>query len=229
MIKLTERLLALVAAVFIVCGAAVGTSAKNGIGQAIDDVVFFGDSTTAHLAVRGGIPKERVWSGNGSTLLFTSVLEKSVCIDGETMSIFDAVGKFKPKILVITVGASGGAGFLKEDDFKRIYADMLLGISRSSPKTKIIAQSILPLSDKSVKYYKKLTKEAVVQANGWIREVCAELGVDYLPTHDLLTDKNGYLKSEYQNDEYLHLTSAAYDIILKNLEEYISTIIYGFK
>ena len=121
------------------------------------------------------------------------------------------------------------AGFLKEDDFKRIYAEMLIGISRSSPKTKIIAQSILPLSDKSVKYYKKLTKEAVVKANGWIEEVCGDLGVDYLPTHDLLTDDNGYLKTEYQNDEYLHLTSAAYEIILKNLENHISNNIDEFK
>lgn len=229
MIKPINRLIALFAAVFTLCGATVGVSAKNNTEEIMSGVYFFGDSTTAHLAVRGGIPKERVWSGCGSTLLFTSVLGDSVDIGGETTSIFDAVGKFKPKILVITVGASGGAGFLKEDDFKRIYAEMLIGISRSSPKTKIIAQSILPLSDKSVKYYKKLTKEAVVKANGWIEEVCGDLGVDYLPTHDLLTDDNGYLKTEYQNDEYLHLTSAAYEIILKNLENHISNNIDEFK
>ena len=39
----------------------------------LDRVTFFGDSTTAHLAVRGGIPKTRVWSGPAGTVLFESV------------------------------------------------------------------------------------------------------------------------------------------------------------
>ena len=198
-----------------------GDSAAARSRSIIDDVVFFGDSTTAHLAVRGNIPRERVWSGEGSTMLFTSVNDRSVKIDGELMSLAEAAERYRPKILVITVGASGGAGFLKESRFKSIYRKMIDGVRIASPETKIIVQSIYPLSDKSVKYYKKLTRQAVVEANGWIRDVCFEENVPYIDAHSLLADKNGYLRPEFQNDEYLHLTSAAYNVILNNIEAYL--------
>ena len=214
-----------ISAFLIVLGVAVmpcGAAKSDGTAEAmIQNVFFFGDSTTAHLAVRGGIPKERVWSGEGSTMLFTSVNDRSVKIGDELMSLAEAAARYRPKILVITVGASGGAGFLKEDRFKSIYKKMLDGVRLASPETKIIVQSIYPLSDKSKKYYKKLTRQAVVDANEWIKDVCRECGVPYIDAHSLLVDKNGYLRPEFQNDEYLHLTKAAYDVILYNLETFL--------
>ncbi len=190
----------------------------------LDSVVFFGDSTTAHLAVRGGIPRERVWSGSESTVRFSSVnSERCVHLStGENLTLADAVRRVRPRVLVITLGVSGGAGVLSEKDFKETYKKMLLSVKEASPQTKIYVQSILPLSDKSIKYYKKITKEAVITANGWIREVCASLSVPYINTHDLLTDETGYLKQEYQNDEYMHLTSAAYEVILSNIRRSIA-------
>ena len=187
-------------------------------------VVFFGDSTTAHLAVRGGIPASQVWSGAQSTVKFTDV-NTGRCVHlatGEDLTLAQAVEKVRPAVLVITVGVSGGAGVLSEKDFKAIYTQMLQTVRASSPSTKIYVQSILPLSDKSVKYYKKITKESVVEANGWIKEVCASLGVPYINTHDRLTDENGYLKQEYQNDEYMHLTAKAYEVILSNIGKAIA-------
>lgn len=188
----------------------------------IDDVYFFGDSTTAHLAVRGGIPRERVWSGAGNTMLFTRVLDRSVKIGGEFYTLAEAAAKFQPKILVITVGASGGAGFVGEVRFKKIYSELISGVLSASPGTRVFVQSILPLSDKSAKYYKKLTKKAVATANRWIADVCREYGVPFIDTHSVIADENGYLPQEYQNDEYLHLTSAAYKAVLDNIRHNIA-------
>ena len=98
---------------------------------------------------------------------------------------------------------------------------MLLSVKEASPGTKIFVQSILPLSDKSVNYYKKITKEAVLEANRWVREVCASLSVPYIDSHSLLIGENGYLKPQYQNDEYMHLTSGAYSVILSNIKKSI--------
>ncbi len=190
-------------------------------------VYFFGDSTTAHLSLRGGIPRERVLTGPDSTVKFSAV-NREKCVkmaDGSIVTLAEAAERIKPEILVITLGVSGGAGFLGEEDFKAIYRKMLLSVREASPNTVIIAQSILPLSDKSVKYYKKITKEKVVEANGWIKEVCASLSVKYINTHDLLTDTSGYLKKEYQNDEYMHLTAAAYEVILNNIGRAVKNII----
>ena len=207
-------------AALIVAAACVPTGAAR--DNALDDVYFFGDSTTAHLSVRGGIPRDRVWSGVGNTMLFTSVLDKSVKIGDKLMTLAQAAAMYSPRVLVITVGASGGAGFLSEGRFKSIFKEMICRVRSSSPKTLLFVQSILPLSDKSKKYYKKLTKEAVLRANEWIKEVCAGEGVPYIDTHPLLTDESGYLRPEYQNDEYLHLTGAAYKVILENISESIA-------
>ena len=187
----------------------------------VDRMTFFGDSTTAHLALRGGIPKERVWSGAGNTVLFQTV-NRTKCVhlhkENADFTLSEAVSLKKPEILVITVGVSGGAGTLPQEAFTQTYRELLLSVQKANPKTKILVQSMLPLSDRSVKHYKRLTKEAVLQANLWIRELCEELNVPYADSHSKLIDPNtGYLKQEYQNDEYMHLTSAAYAVILENL------------
>lgn len=185
-----------------------------------DDVVFFGDSTTAHLAVRGGVPADRVWSGKTSTVLFSSVCDVASVYDREhdvSMTLADAVREKKPAVLVITLGVSGGAGFMPEKNFKRVYSEMIDTVRTNSPDTILFAQSVLPLSADSAKHYEKLTKEAVLEANVWIRQVCEEKDVPYIDTHPLLCGRDGYLKKEYQNDEYMHLTSAAYSVVLKNV------------
>ena len=93
----------------------------------VDRMTFFGDSTTAHLALRGGIPQERVWSGVGSTVLFETVnAVKCVHLQKENrdLSLTEAVALKKPRILVITVGVSGGAGRLSRESFVSIYRSL---------------------------------------------------------------------------------------------------------
>jgi lysophospholipase L1-like esterase len=47
--------------------------------------------------------------------------------------------------------------------------------------------------------------------------------VPYIDTHPLLVDESGYLRKEYQNDEYMHLTGSAYAVILENIKRSIKT------
>ena len=193
-----------------------------------EDIIFFGDSTTAHLKVRGGVPPRRVWSGENNTVLFSSVNEtKCVYLADEKKSftLREAVKLKKPRVLVITRGVSGGAGILPPEEFKRIYTEMLLSVRESSPETLVIVQSVLPLSSESVNYYKKLTKQAVLDANSVISDICTGLSVPYIDTYPLLADNDGYLKKQFSNDSYMHLTKEAYDVILRNIYEYIKNIL----
>lgn len=192
----------------------------------LDHIVFFGDSTTAHLANRGGIPSDHVWSGAGNTVLFETV-NRTKCVhleeENTDLSLKDAVMLKKPEFLVITLGVSGGAGFLPKEVFVGIYREMLESVQEASPETKIIVQSILPLSDKSVKHFQKLTRDAVLEANSWISELCTEMNIPYVDTHSKLVDDNGYLRIIYQNDEYMHLTRAAYTVVLDSIREAVSS------
>lgn len=191
-----------------------------------EEIVFFGDSTTAHLAVRGGIPREQVWSGQTGTVLFETV-NTARCVyirrENRSYTVAEAAARFHPAILVVTVGVSGGAGRLPRAAFVAIYRELITSIRQASPETRLYVQSILPLSDRSVRHYRRLTKEAVTEANGWIEALCRELSVPYINTHPLLTDESGYLKPAYQNDECLHLTAAAYTVVLDSVYSRISS------
>lgn len=190
------------------------------------DVYYFGDSTTAHLAVRGCVAREHVWSGEGSTMLFTAAGYAPIVMrDGTRLTLAQAVSLYRPKYLVITLGASGGAGFLGDEDFISVYDGIIDSVRDSSPDTVIFVQSILPLSDRSVKYYKKLCRESVLHANELIRAMCDRRGIVYIDTHSLLIGSDGYLKREYQYDEYLHLTRAAYKVVTANIDAEISKYI----
>ncbi len=195
-------------------------------GDVFSEVTFFGDSTTAHLAKRGGIPQSRVWSGKNSTVLFETVTKtRCVHLNGADYTLRDAVALQKPKILVVTLGVSGGAGTMPISRFTEIYREMLLSIKAASPDTKILVQSILPLADASVKHYRYLTKQSVISANQSIKALCAEMNIPYLDTHGRLIDPaTGYLKKEYQNDEYMHLTKAAYAVVLSSVREKLSLL-----
>lgn len=216
----TKKFLSLFIALFLALAFAPSVSAAD----IPEKVIFFGDSTTAHLAVRADIPRNRIWSGAESTVRFSTV-NTARCVHlptGEDVTFFQAMQEIRPSIIVITLGVSGGAGVLSENDFKAIYGRLLSSAALASPETTVYVQSILPLVRGSVKYYKKLTKEAVVTANVWIREVCELYDVPYIDTHDLLTDESGYLKREYQNDEYMHLTAKAYEVVLESIAEAIN-------
>lgn len=205
----------------------IGFSVRISAAEPLAQAVFFGDSTTAHLALRGGIPYSRVWSGKGSTVLFETV-NRTRCVhlaaEGLDLTLPEAVALKKPKILVITVGVSGGAGQMPQDAFLENYRTLLESVRDASPETKILVQSILPLADGSVRYYKRLTKEAVLEANAWIASLCSDMGVPYVDTHAKLLDpQTGYLKKEYQNDDYMHLTASAYEVVLASLREAVLT------
>ena len=136
---------ALILLMLVCFSAGLGALGKN-------DIYFFGDSTTAHLAVRGGIPRERVWSGQARTVLFETV-NRTRCVwleaENRNYKIAEAAAKGKPPILVITLGVSGGAGRLGEQRFKSIYRELIVSVREASPETHIFVQSILPLSDSS--------------------------------------------------------------------------------
>ena len=105
-----------------------------------DGIVFFGDSTTAHMKLRGGIPESRVWTGKANTVLFRTVCEgKPIYFEDEerAVSLAEAARERKPKVLVITLGVSGGAGFMPEEKFVAVYEEMIDTVRKNSPETKI--------------------------------------------------------------------------------------------
>ncbi len=184
-----------------------------------DRITFVGDSLTAHLASRGvltgGTATTQVWKTENNMLNLNSEVTSAKIIlpgTGELLTIAEAAKKAKPEILVITLGTDWGVAYLGEEDFKSCYANLIKAIKKTSPDTKIILQSIFPVSADCT----SLTNAAIDNANKWVKAVAAENGCRYLDTQSVLKDTENALKKEYCNSsDGIHLGTDAYTAILQ--------------
>ena len=188
-----------------------------------DKIIFVGDSLTAHLINRGvltgGTATEQVWRCENNMMNLDSEVTADKIIfpgTGEKMTVAEAAAKAKPEIMIITLGTDWGVSCLSEAEFKDCYAGLIRAIQKASPKTKIILQSIFPVTAGCT----LLDNGKIDTANKWVKAVAAENGCHYLDTQSILKDDKNCLKANYCNStDGIHLGKEAYVAIL----EYIRT------
>ena len=188
-----------------------------------DKIIFVGDSLTAHLINRGvltgGTDTKQVWRCENNMMNLNSEVTAAKIIypgTGEKMTVAEAAAKAKPEIMIITLGTDWGVSYLSEAEFKSCYAGLVKAIQKASPKTKIILQSIFPVTAGCV----TLDNAKIDNANKWVKAVAAENGCFYLDTQSILKDDKNCLKENYCNStDGIHMGAEAYVAIL----EYIRT------
>ena len=176
-----------------------------------DKIIFVGDSLTAHLINRevltGGTNTKQVWRCENNMMNLNSEITSAKIIypgTGEKMTIAEAAGKAKPEIMVITLGTDWGVSYLSESEFKSCYAGLVQAIQKASPKTKIILQSIFPVTAACV----NLDNTKIDTANKWVKAVAAENGCRYLDTQSILKDDKNCLKEARPASSWLSSTRA---------------------
>ncbi len=193
----------------------------------IDSLTFLGDSTTYGMISAGVLSQKRetnqVWYGPGGTLTLPAAtshfLNDGSYAQGKQLA--ELAAEKKPDILVITLGV-GVSHSLSETSFKQAYSLVIDTVLKASPDTKIICNSIYPVCRTLSDSYKEINNPAILKANRWTLEVACEKydagnAVFYLDSHSILTDNEGYLPDAYSNGDGLHLSAAAFNIILRNL------------
>ena len=183
-----------------------------------DKIIFVGDSLTAHLINRGvltgGTGTKQVWRAENNMMNLNSEITSAKIIypeTGEKMTVAEAAALAKPEIMVITLGTDWGVSYLSESEFKTCYAALVKDIQAASPDTKIILQSIFPVTEDCV----ALNNIKIDTANGWVWDVAAENGCRYLDTQSVLKDGTGCLKKEYcSSADGIYLNKEAYEVIL---------------
>ncbi len=188
-----------------------------------DKIVFVGDSLTAHLINRGvltgGTDTKQVWRCENNMMNLNSEVTSAKIIfpgTGEKMTVAEAAARAKPEIMIITLGTDWGVSYLGETEFKDCYSGLIKAIQKASPKTKIILQSIFPVTAGCT----ALDNGKIDAANKWVKAVAAENGCRYLDTQSILKDEKNCLKDNYCNSsDGIHMGKEAYVAIL----EYIRT------
>jgi len=120
----------------------------------------------------------------------------------------------QPEYLLITLGVNG-VSFMTEEVFSINYTNLVAGIKEASPNTKIILNSIYPVS---VNYATSSINNAKIDvANGWIRKIAEESGVHFLNSSSVLKDESGNLVETYHNGDFIHPNSECYGVVINYL------------
>ena len=196
----------------------------------IDSMIFICDSTLADITkyplLSRGTGTRQIWTNAGRDLPLEYTLDSSTVIFPETNSeilISDAAKTKKPAYAVITLGINNGVPHCTEQSFKQYYSKLVSAIQEASPDTKIILQSIFPVSKEKEKSTANVSNTKIDTANTWIKEIAESLEVRYLDTASALKDAKGCLSSDYDSGDGLHLNQEGYAKVI----EYIRT--HGYK
>ncbi len=192
-----------------------------------DEIIFVGDSTTAHLRSRevltGGKDTKQVWCPDNNTLLLDSEITSVKIVypelSGEDAykTIPEAASLKQPKYMIITLGLNGIMSHVdNRKNFEYSYSKLIDAIKSVSSETKIIIQSIFPVSAACNAFSADAAQvnQNIDTVNGWLRELSAQKGVYYLDSQSVLKDGSGMLKTEYDNGDGIHLTKSAYELLL---------------
>ncbi len=194
----------------------------------VDSMIFLGDTTISDMRAKGvladGEETIQIWSDTDGRLPLASSIDKTeiAFLEGE-MYIADAVAQKNPQFLLITVGIENGVRYCTEEQFKEYYSKLITIIKESSPSTKIILNSIFPVSKKYEKQTQGISMDKIDTANEWIVEIAEEQGVKYLHSVSALKGSNGYLDPQYDSGDGLHLNADGYNAFFA----YIRT--HGYK
>jgi lysophospholipase L1-like esterase len=191
-------------------------------GQAyIDKLTFLGDSTTYGLKHYGvltdGENTLQVWTPASGTLTLSNQSFATIVYPdtGEEITIVDAVTRKQPEYLVITLGVNG-VSFMDETYFTSEYTALVQSIQEASPNTKIICNSIYPVTA-DYPNLESIDNEKITAANGWIQSVAEATGVKYCDSAQVITGTDGFLIPDYCNGDGIHLNSAGFLKILDYL------------
>ncbi len=197
--------------------------------QYIDRMIFIGESTTSHLKSRGvlseGKATERVWSKNDNTRTLSSrTLSEPINIPERLcgMTLSEAFRAEKPEYAVLSFGLNGLSEFVKAPDrFADNYNRLIDAILEASPGTRIILQSIYPVTcarDGEENPFPDIdaANRDILLLNRTIEELAAERPerVRFCDTASVLRTDTGALKDIYSNGDGIHLTEQAYREIL---------------
>ncbi len=171
----------------------------NQLNEQKADILFLGNSITERGEWHELLPGKKVANrGIGGDNTF-GVLAR-----------LDGVIQQKPGKIFLLIGINDIGRGLPVEVILNNYRRIVIQLTQSLPKTKLIVNSVLPLNEGKLAYaYLKGKADKVKQVNEGIATLAKEFNLTYLNLHELFADEKGALKADYTKDG-IHLEPAAY-------------------
>lgn len=177
----------------------------------IKKLYFVGDSTTYHF-YKGGIDMSHILVPSSLTLTLNSNIN-NVEVGNTSLTISQALKEANAEIVILTLGINGANTFT-ENKYKTYYNKLIEDIKATSPNTKIILQSIFPVTKSFDNYNKGISNKCIDKLNMWTKEIAFEQNIKYLDTQSILKDENGSQYEHYNVQDGIHMNAEAYKAIL---------------
>lgn len=198
----------------------------------ISHMTFFGESTTSHLALRGGIDPIRVWSNASGTMRLDSGILSRTLTDhatGKAATPAEMAAAYRPEILVLSFGLNGILSTAERPEpFFRSYRKLIDAIRTASPETRIVIQSVAPVADAALQSDWKFSvppteiNRRLSELNSRLRDFCvSDPDLTFADTAAALTDSAGFLRAGFTTDG-IHLTASAYTALLDALRQAVN-------
>ena len=129
--------------------------------------------------------------------------------NGTPMMAKDAVKASKVPRVFIAMGTNDCFG--DENYVFREYKKYIEGIKKESPNIVIFIESTTGVTGAQQGTY--LNSKTITGLNNLMKEYCStQKDMYYIDVDTKMLDGNGYLKSEYSSDNYVHLSNSAYEL-----------------
>lgn len=164
-----------------------------------DDAVFIGDSRTGGFGIYSELKNATFYAENG--LMVNTVLTHKVAnVDGQSMTILDALKKRSFKKVYIMFGVNE-LGWPYENIFIDKYSKIIEAIKKAQPEAEIYVQSIIHINTKKVrKAHSYLNNVTINKRNTLIKKMAEDNEVNYLNLNHVLSDSTGNLIFDASSD-----------------------------
>lgn len=192
-----------------------------------DDAVFIGDSvslklknyiTQKHSSNPDFMGKSQflVAGSLGTGNALWKLSDKSVhpVFNGEKMLLEDGIKICDAKKVYIMLGLNDMVPYGIDKAVENM-STLIQRIKTSSPNAIIILQSATPIAKGGEGV--KLTNKALVEYNQKLLLLCEKESYFFIDIASEMKDENGYLKSNYASDSYVHFTDTACDVWINYL------------
>ncbi len=183
----------------------------------LERLIFIGDRSIGAMADNAAVTElphltQQVWSCPENVPISRAAEVNSFLypIWGEQVTFLTAVKDYMPSYIILTFG-SYTEEETTEENFVSEYSNFINQIAASSPNSKIIVQSILPVG----KECPVISAEAIKQRNGWLKNMCISKQIYYLDSWSALCDPDGYLKIEYYDPD--NIADGAHGYFMNNV------------
>ena len=167
-------------------------------------IVFIGDSLTEWFDWQKRFPAYRVTNLGVSGEPVEGLLERR---DRIRVSIDD------PDFIFLMTGVNNIA--MEQYNIVAPYREIVRDLTTWYKKSKVVIQSILPVA------LEWISNNVIKDTNRSLGQIARECGADYLDLYHFFIDSEGNAKSEYLQDDGVHLSTKGYEAWAKEVEMFV--------